>query len=102
MPLREPRLELDRLEINELLGNSGMSITTICNFVKSIPVGSNVHITGNDSNVYVYNRGKVQLEDTERRPKDCFMISIWSSKIENENSQCLFQQPVPIKLRFFE
>jgi len=99
MPLREPRLELDRLSINELLGWSGTSISGICSFIRTIPVGSNVHMVEND--VFVYNRGYAELEDTERRPRDCYMISIWSSKMEDKDSECLFQQPVPIKLKFF-
>jgi len=101
MPLREPRLELDRQEINKLLGWSGTSITTICSFIRTIPVGSNIHITGS-VDVYIYNRGEDELEDTERRPRICYMVSIWSSKINDPSAQCLFQQPVPIKLRFFD
>lgn len=100
MPLREPRLELDRQEINDLLGWSGASIYNICSFIRNIPVGSNIHITGTD--VFVYNRGESELEDTERRSKTCYMISIWSSKIDDSDSECLFQQPVPIKLRFYD
>ena len=102
MPLREPRLELDRREINTILGWSGTSIVTICSFVRTIPVGSNVRIHTGETHVFVYNRGQQFLEDTERRKKECYMISIWSDKIEEDNSECLFQQPVPIKLRFFD
>ena len=99
MPLREPRLELDRLEINELLGWSGASVATICSFIRNIPVGSNIKVI---ENIYIYNRGEFELEDTERRPRKCYMVSIWSSKINDPDSQCLFQQPVPIKLRFYD
>ena len=96
MPIREPRLEEDRQEINGLLGWSGISIASICRFVRTITEASYVRINSK----YVYNRGTVTLEDTDRRPRDCWMISIWSSKIDEEESECLFQQPVPIKLRY--
>lgn len=98
MPLREPRMELDRLEINKLLDWSGISIKAICSFVRTIPIGSNIRI----NNIYVYNRGKEILEDTERRNRTCYIISIWSDKIENSNSLCLFQQPIPLKFKFSE
>jgi len=97
MPLREPRLELDRQEINKLLNWSPTrSIAIICSFIRSIPVGSNIQI----SSVFLYNRGKEFLEDTERRDRECHIISIWSDKIESQKSECLFQQPIPIKMRF--
>lgn len=96
MPLREPRLEEDRQVINALLAWSGVSIASICRFVRGITEASYIRVNEN----FVYNRGPVQLEDTERRFRDCWMISIWSSKIEDESAQCLFQQPVPVKLRF--
>ena len=96
MPLREPRLELDRKEINNLLGWSGVTMTSICRFVREIAEASSVKVA--DS--YVYNRGKVELEDTERRGRECWMISIWDKPIEMPESTCLFQQPVPIKIRY--
>jgi len=102
MPLREPRLELDRLEINKLLGWSGASIKIVCSFIRTIPVGSNVRMNVEDDCVYVYNRGEVTLEDTGRRDRDCYMISIWSDKMEHPDSLPLFQQPVPIKLKFYD
>jgi len=98
MPLREPRLELDRIEINDLLNWSGVSIPSICKFVRTIPVASNIRI----NDLFVYNRGKVELEDTERRQRECWMISIWSDRIQNINSKCLFQQPIPVKLRLYK
>ena len=98
MPIREPRLEEDRQEINDLLGWSGVTIASICQFVRAITEASYVRI----NTKYVYNRGFVQLEDTDRRPRDCWMISIWSSKINEPNSECLFQQPVPVKLRYVD
>lgn len=88
-------MELDRLEINELLDWSGASVGSICRFVKSIPVASNVKV----GEFLVYNRGKVVLEDTRRRPRECWMISIWTERIGSPNAECLFQQPVPIKIR---
>jgi len=96
MPLREPRLELDRKEINSLLGWSGVTMDSICRFVREIAEASSVKLA--DS--YVYNRGQVELEDTERRGRECWMISIWDNPIEMPESQCLFQQPVPIKIRY--
>ena len=98
MPLREPRLEEDRLEINKILDWSGTSIVTICSFVRTITIGSNIKV----NEVFVYNRGKQFLEDTERRERECYMISIWSDKIMEDDAKCLFQQPVPIKLRFYD
>jgi hypothetical protein len=95
MPLREPRLEQDRQEINNILGWSGVSMASICLFVRTIGEDEYKKI----NNTYVYNRGKVNLEDTDRRLKECWMISIWNKPVE-ENSECLFQQPVPIKIRF--
>ncbi len=96
MPLREPRMEDDRQVINSLLGWSGSSIPSICKFIQTITIASCVGING----VFVYNRGKVKLEDTERRLRECWMISIWSSKIDDPDADCLFQQPVPIYFRF--
>lgn len=98
MPLREPRIELDRIEINSLLGLSGTSTASLCQFVRTIPEGSHIKMT---NGVFVYNRGEVELEDTERRKKDCFMMSIWSAPISQSGSICLFQQPVPVKLRLY-
>ena len=96
MPLREPRLEQDRQVINNLLGWSGVSIASIASFIMSInPTAS---LTINEK--YIYNRGLYKLEDTERRLRDCWMISIWDSEIENPTSECLFQQPIPIKVRY--
>ena len=96
MPLREPRLEEDRQVINTLLGWSGVSIASICRFVRVITEASYIKV----NEKFVYNRGIIQLEDTERRFRDCWMISIWSSKIDDQTAQCLFQQPIPIKLRY--
>jgi len=96
MPLREPRLEEDRQRINVLLGWSGVTIGSICKFIRNVAEASSVKI----NQKFVYNRGHVQLEDTDRRPRDCFIISIWSHSIDSKDSECLFQQPVPIKLRF--
>ncbi len=96
MPLREPRLEEDRQVINELLAWSGVSIASICRFVRDIAEASYVRV----NEKFVYNRGLVHLEDTEMRFRECWMISIWSSEIEEQSAQCLFQQPVPITLRF--
>ena len=96
MPLREPRLEEDRRVIDTLLGWSGASIGSICKFVRTIAEASYVRV----NEKFVYNRGTVQLEDTEKRFRECWMISIWSSEIEEQSAQCLFQQPIPIKLRF--
>jgi len=102
MPLREPRLELDRQRINKILGWSGVSIKAICSFVRTIPVGSNIQMASSGENpVYIYNRGEVTLEDTGRRPRECYMISIWSDSMENKGFP-LFQQPIPIKLKFFD
>ena len=98
MPLREPRVELDRRVINDILGWSGVSMASICRFVREI--NEDTYLEINES--YVYNRGKVRLEDTDRRPKDCWMISIWNSPIDEAGSSCLFQQPLPIKVRFAE
>lgn len=95
MPLREPRLELDRMEVNKLLGWSGVSMVSVCSFIKNIPESSAFKM----NDLYIYNRGYVELEDTERRRKDCWMISIWSAPITQSGSECLFQQPIPIKLR---
>jgi len=44
MPLREPRMELDRVEINSLLGWSGISIASLCQFVRTIPEDSYIKI----------------------------------------------------------
>jgi len=96
MPIREPRLELDRQTINRLLNWSGVTISSITKFVMDINPTSNVFI--NDK--YVYNRGLYDLEDTERRPRECWMISIWDSEMSNPLSECLFQQPIPIKVRY--
>ena len=96
MPIREPRLEEDRQVINELLAWSGVSIASICRFVRNITESSYVRV----NEKFVYIRGPVQLHDTDRRFRECWMISIWSSKIEDQSAQCIFQQPVPIKLRF--
>ncbi len=96
MPIREPRLEEDRQVINELLAWSGVSIASISRFVSNITESSYVRV----NEKFVYNRGPVQLQDTDRRFRECWMISIWSSKIEDQSAQCIFQQPVPIKLRF--
>lgn len=100
MPLREPRLEMDRQEINVLLGwddsPSGSTLATIAKFVQTISTTGFELING----FFVYNRGEVLLEDTERRDKRCWMISIWSAPIGEPNAECLFQQPVPIKLRY--
>jgi len=98
MPLREPRLEEERQVINELLAWSGVSIASICRFVRAITEASYIRV----NEKFVYNRGSVQLEDTDRRLRNCWMISIWSSKIEDQSAECLFQQPVPIKLRFVD
>ena len=96
MPLREPRLELDRREINSILGWSGVSIPSIANFVMSISLTGVRIING----FCVYNRGEVILEDTERREKKCWMISIWTAPAQDKNSEVIFQQPVPIKVRY--
>jgi hypothetical protein len=96
MPLREPRLEQDRLMINNLLGWSGVSIASIASFVMNINPTESLTINSR----VIYNRGKYELEDTERRSRDCWMISIWDSEIENVESECLFQQPIPIKVRY--
>ena len=96
MPLREPRLEEDRQQINDLLGWSGTSIASICRFVRNITEASYVRINSK----FVYNRGYVALEDTDRRHRECWMISIWSSKLSEPEAECLFQQPIPIKMRF--
>lgn len=96
MPIREPRVELDRQEINKLLGWSGVSVASICKFVRTITEASYIRI----NTKFVYNRGKVILEDTDRRAKQCWIISIWDSPIIEIDSTCLFQQPVPIKVRF--
>jgi hypothetical protein len=95
MPLREPRLEQDRIEINNILGWSGVSMASICQFVRTI--GEDEYKLINST--YVYNRGQVNLEDTDRRPRECWMISIWNKPVE-DGADCLFQQPVPIKIRF--
>lgn len=95
MPLREPRLELDRQTINTLLGWSGVTMGSICKFIRTVTEASYVKL----NQKFVYNRGYVELEDTDRRPRDCWIISIWSDTIENAGD-CLFQQPVPIKVRF--
>lgn len=95
MPLREPRMEEDRQQINALLGWSGISIASIYQFVKEIPEASNVRI----NTFVIYNRGNVRLEDTERRPRKCVMISIWSDKIEEPSAECLFQLPIPTRIR---
>ena len=96
MPIREPRIELDRQEINDLLGWSGVSVPSIARFVSSIIIGSSIKI----NELYVFNRGMVEVEDTERRSKNCWMISIWNKKIGEEGAFCVFQQPVPIKVRY--
>ena len=97
MPLREPRLEQDREEINSLLGWSPTrTISIICSTIKNITEGSSVMI----NELFVYNRGIEYLEDTERRRRKCFMISIWSAKISEKDAECIFQQPVPIRMRF--
>jgi len=95
MPLREPRMELDKQIINKFLNWSGISLASICKFVVDIPENSGVSI----NNVTVYNRGYVLLEDTERRPKECWIISIWDLPMEQPNSTCLYQIPVPVKMR---
>jgi len=95
MPLREPRMNEDLEMINDILGTNFVAMSSVYRFV------SGISITGclvfND--VYVYKRGYVDLEDTSRRPRKCVMMSIWSSPIEEADSECLFQQPIPIKLR---
>ena len=96
MPIREPRIELDRQLINSLLGWSGVSIASICKFVRTITEASYVRI----NTKFVYNRGEVVLEDSIRREKQCWIISIWDSQIGTPESTCLFQQPVPVKVRF--
>ena len=98
MPLREPRLELDRQEINSLLGWSGVTMGSICKFVRTVAEASYTRM----NQKFIYNRGYVELEDTDRRPRDCWIISIWSDKIGEVDAECLFQQPVPIKVRFSE
>jgi len=95
MPLREPRMDEDRNIINKLLGWSGVTIASIYRFISGIEF-DNFNIV---NDVYVYNRGYVELEDTTRRGRDCIMLSIWSKEINNPNSKCLFQQPIPIKMR---
>jgi len=95
MPLREPRMDLDKQSINSFLNWSGISLASICKFIVNIPENSGVSL----NNLTVYNRGYVLLEDTERRTRECWIISIWDSPMENSNSLCLYQIPVPIRMR---
>lgn len=95
MPLREPRMELDRVSINNMLNNSGISLDSTCKFVMGIPVDSGVIV----NSLFVYNRGHTVLEDTEKRGRACWIISIWTAPINSTNTECLYQIPVPIKMR---
>jgi hypothetical protein len=96
MPLREPRMEMDRVYINELLELDGFTIASIYKFVHSINIGSYRKI----GEYYVFNRGEASVEDTCRRLRDCVMISIWTGDFRNEReSDCVFQQPIPIKMK---
>ena len=95
MPIREPRLELDRVELNNLLGWSGICMSSLTRFVMSIPAGSYLRV----NSLYVYNRGQTVVEDTERRPKECWVASVWDAQIK-DGGKCLFQQPLPIKIRY--
>lgn len=93
MPLREPRMEEDLQVASELLG---LGVTTMASIYRLIS-GLNEVIQMND--VYIYNRGYVDLEDTSRRTRTCIMMSIWSEPIESDVAECIFQQPIPIRMR---
>ena len=94
MPLREPRMQEDLLDVEKLLG---LPKTTMASIYRLIS-GMNSECLEKNG-VYIYNRGYVELEDTSRRIRTCIMMSVWSEPIMESTSKCLFQQPIPIRMR---